>query len=147
MAASSAYFDSFKEYIGDGTIDLNTDPPKVALLTSSYTFNASHTVFANVSSAEISNSGYLAGGQTLTNVVWSRTGGTAKLSSDNPTWQAQGSPLVARWGIVYMAVTRNGRTNPLVMAVLLDVTPANITIATSGYLVLTVPSTGILTLS
>lgn len=147
MTASSAMYDSFKEYVGDGTIDLNSDLFRVALLSSSYTFSASHTIFANCSSAEISNSGYTAGGQSLANVTWTRSGGVAKFSADNLTWQALSAPLVARWAVVYMAGTRNGRANPLVQAVLLDVTPADITIATGDYLVLKVPTTGILTLS
>lgn len=45
MAASYNKYNSFSEYMADGTFDLNTDTFKVALVASTYTPSAAHTVW------------------------------------------------------------------------------------------------------
>ncbi|MBI1181084.1 MAG: hypothetical protein GC201_11035 [Alphaproteobacteria bacterium] len=59
MAVTISIYDSFKEYIGDGTIDLDGDSFKVMLLNNSASFAAGNSVLADVSANQIAaGSGY-----------------------------------------------------------------------------------------
>ena len=63
MAASITFYQSFREYMSDGTIDLDTDSFKVTLHTSTYTPNAgTHTVYADLTNELSTASGYTNGG-------------------------------------------------------------------------------------
>lgn len=131
--------DAFKEYIGDGTIDLDdTGNYKCALLTSSYaSFNSGHDIFGDVSAYEHSatNTGYTSGGATLSGVTWSQTSGVAKFNADNPEWTAGSAGLSARWGVVYYTNGGNGIVNPIVCVVDFDDTPGSKTAAQGGKLI------------
>jgi len=104
-------FTSFKRRIGDGTFDMDADTFKCALLTSSYTPDATDAVFADLSS-EVSGTGYTAGGATLTNVTWTNSGTTAVLDADDPSWTT--ATITARYAVIYKSGTANSLTNPLV---------------------------------
>lgn len=95
MAAGNwIMYDSAKEYIGDGTIDLDSHTFKVMLCTNSYTPNrATHTVKADVTNELSTANGYTAGGAALTSVTWTQTGGTAKFDAADPTWTASGGSI------------------------------------------------------
>ena len=84
-----------------GDIDLNTDTIKFALLTSDYTPDQNaHDFFDDVSAAEVTGTGYTAGGATLSTV--SVTPGTGTLVIDSvtdPTWA--NSTITARYGVIY----------------------------------------------
>ena len=129
MAVAVHIPDAFKEYIADGTIDLDDAAAgafKCALLTSSYSaFNATHDVFSDVSAYEhgTTNTGYTAGGVALTGVTWAQTSGTAKFNADDPQWTAGSATIVARWGVVYYTNGGNGITNPIVCFIDFDDTP------------------------
>lgn len=98
-------YDSFKEFMGDGTIDMDGDAFKIALLGSGYVPDAAHTQFSDVSGAEISGTGYTAGGETLTGVVWSRSGGTVTFDADDPQWVS--ATFTARYAVIYDETTVN----------------------------------------
>ena len=147
MAASITFYNSFKEYVADGTFDLNTDTFKVMLVTSSYTFSAAHTVIADASANEISNTGYTAGGATLASVTFSQTSGTATFDAADTTWTASGTSLVARRAIIYKSGTANARVSPLVASILLDTTPADVTVTAGNTLTLQYNGSGIFTLA
>ncbi|MGE0668306.1 MAG: hypothetical protein AB7O49_17255 [Sphingomonadales bacterium] len=57
MAVTISLYDSFKEFIGDGTIDLDGHSFKVMLLGDSASFSAGHSVLADVSGNQISAGG------------------------------------------------------------------------------------------
>jgi len=62
---ASLIYNDFKESIMNGSIDLDTDTIKVALVTSSYTPDQdAHDFFDDVTN-EVSGTGYTAGGATL----------------------------------------------------------------------------------
>jgi hypothetical protein len=61
----SAFYNRALEWIGDGTIDLDTDDIYVALVTSSYTFDKDAHDFFNDITNEVVGTGYTAGGQAL----------------------------------------------------------------------------------
>jgi len=64
---ASLIYDSFKTKITDGSIDLETDTIKVALVTSSYTADQdAHDFFDDVTT-EVSGTGSTAGGASLAN--------------------------------------------------------------------------------
>jgi hypothetical protein len=102
MATINVY-NKFKLYIGDGTIDLDNDQLKIALLDSNHSFVSTHTDWSQVSANEISaGNGYTGGGKVLVNVTWTETGGTATLDADNVTWTATGGALgPASHAIIY----------------------------------------------
>ena len=92
-------YNSFKEYMADGTIDMDGDSFKIALLDNGHTPAATHSVWADVSADEISGDGYTTGGQALTSVVWDRTAGTVKFDAANPQWT--GATFTARYAVIY----------------------------------------------
>ena len=91
-------YNSFKEYVCDGTIDLDDHTFKIMLLADTYTPSASHTVKADISSHEVSGTGYTAGGLTLS-PTWTRTGGTATWDADDAVWTS--ATITARYAVIY----------------------------------------------
>lgn len=63
------------------------------------------SVFSDISAAEITGTGYTAGGATLASVSWSTTGGINKLTATNPAWAT--STLTARFAVVYDSTVSN----------------------------------------
>lgn len=135
--------DAFKEYVADGTIDLDDASAgafKCALLTSSYAaVNLAHDTFSDVSANEhgTTDTGYTAGGAALTTVSWSQTSGTAKFNADDVSWVAGSAGITARWGVVYYTNGGNGITNPIVCFVDFDDTPGTRSAASGGTLKIT----------
>jgi hypothetical protein len=83
-------------------IDFDSDTIKVALLSSSYTPNQdTHDYFDDVSSFEVSGTGYTAGGETLANKSVTYTGATnvTKFDADDVSWTS--STITARYAVVY----------------------------------------------
>lgn len=148
MAASITFYQSFREYLADGTIDLNTDTFKVSLHASTYTPNAAtNTVFADATGELATANGYTAGGATLGTVTWTRTGATVAWDAADTTWTAAGGSIVARHAVIYKSGTANARVNPLVAFILLDTTPADVTATAGNVLTLQWNAAGIFTLS
>jgi hypothetical protein len=97
---ASLIFNSFREYVADGTIDLDNDTFKLMLLADTYTPNAAHAVPSDVSSHELANgNGYTTGGATLTNVTWTRTGAACALDADDVEFA--NASFTARYGVIY----------------------------------------------
>jgi len=95
-------YNSFKSKIMDGSIDLDTDTIKVALVTSSYTPNQdSHEDYADLTN-ECSGAGYTAGGATLANkaVTTDDTDNEGVFDADNVTWSSS-TIASARGAVVY----------------------------------------------
>jgi len=109
-------FNKAKEYIGDGTIDLDDDTLKCMLLADTYTPDATHSVKADIVAHELAAAnGYNTGGATLANVTWADTAGVTKLDADDPVWTS--ASFVARYAAVY-SDTPVSPADPLI--VLLD---------------------------
>lgn len=111
---ASLVYNSFKKKIMDGSIDLDTDTIKLALLTSSYTADVdAHDFFDDVSANEIAASGtYSAGGATL----------TVSLSQDNTDNEGvfdatdvsfTSATISARYAVIYKS-TGVASTSPLI---------------------------------
>jgi hypothetical protein len=104
MAAGNwIMFDSAKEFIGDGSIDLDTDTFKCVLCTASYTPNRStQSDYGDVSNELTTGAGYTSGGATLTNVAWGQVSGTATFDCEDIAWTASGGPIgPCRVAVIY----------------------------------------------
>jgi len=91
-------YNKFKEYMADGTMDLDNDTFKIMLTTSTYTPAATHSVKADVTN-EISGTGYTAGGATLQNVTWTESSGTVTLDATDVSWTS--ATFTARYAVIY----------------------------------------------
>ena len=95
-------YDSAREFIGDGTIDLDTHTFKVQLHSSSYTPSASHSVLADLSAELSTGAGYTAGGVALGSVTWAHSGTTATFDAADATWTASGGDFGPyRYAVIY----------------------------------------------
>ena len=103
MAVTFTYYDHFLEILGDGTLDMDNDTFKLALLDNTHVFVATNTVFADVSGDEIAAGfGYTAGGETLTAVTYVQTAAIVKFDANDVLWTASGGPLAtSRFALLY----------------------------------------------
>ena len=145
MSSLLTFFNSFKQKIADGTIDLDSHSFKLMLTTSSYVPSAaSHAVKADITNELAAANGYSAGGVALTSVVYTQTNGTAKFDADDVTWTASGGSLIARYAVLYDDTATN---KDLICYILLDTTPADVTITTGNKLTAEWDVLGIFTLA
>lgn len=100
MATFNKYED-FVEQLGLETHDLANDTLKLALFTSTHTPAASDTSYSALSNEVAAGNGYTSGGETLTTVSWSETGGTATLDADDVSWTASGGSIAYQYAVLY----------------------------------------------
>jgi len=103
---------NFKRGLGLGLFDLPADTLKCALLTSGYTPNASHAIWADVVAYEAAGLGYVAGGATLGSVDWNLVGEAVALAAADPVWTEVS--ITARYAVIYVAKKVEDLVNPLV---------------------------------
>lgn len=106
-------YNSFKKKIMDGSIDLDTDTIKVALVTSSYTPDQDvHDFFDDVTN-EVSGTGYTAGGASLANksVTADNTDNEGVFDADDVSWTT--STITARGAVLYKS-TGTASTSALI---------------------------------
>jgi hypothetical protein len=144
MTASITFYNSFREFVADGTIDLDTHTFKVMLVSSAYTFSAAHTVKADITNELSTANGYTAGGATLGSVTWGHSGGTATFDAADTVWTASGGSITARRAVIY---DDTAASDELVASVLLDTTPADVTATDTNTLTLQWHASGIFTLT
>jgi hypothetical protein len=148
MAADAwVIYNKFLEYMADGTIDLDGDTFKVALVASGYTPSVSgHSTFADITNELSTANGYTAGGATLGTVTWAESGGTATFDCANPSWTASGGAITARYAVIYDD-TPTSPADPLVAYCLLDNTPADVSAADGADFTISINASGIFTLA
>lgn len=145
MAASITFYNNWKEAINDAALRAATI--KVTLHSSSYTFAATHSVYADLTNELSTANGYTNGGATLASVTWDQTSGTATFDAADTTWTASGGSIVARRAVIRVVGTINGQVDPLIASILLDTTPADVTTTTGNVLTLAWNVSGIFTLA
>lgn len=148
MAAPGPWtpYHGFKLRLVDGTLDLNSDTFKVALVASGYTpVVATHALLADVTNELATANGYTAGGATAANPTATLSAGTVTFDTDNVSWTASGAGITARYAVLYASGTLNGSLNPLVAYMLLDSAPADVTVAASN--TLTINIAGVMTVT
>lgn len=99
-------YNSFKEDLFEGAIDLENDTIMVALVTSSYTASQGHTGFvADVQASEVVASGYTANGIALSGKSVSPSSNTAVFDADPVTWNP--STITASGAVIYQSGAGN----------------------------------------
>ncbi len=145
MASTVYIYDSFRQYVADGTIDLTAATVTLALVTSSYTYSAAHTVWADASANEVANgAGYTTNGAALGSPTVTYSGSTATFDASDVTWSSLTKTF--RGGVLYLNDTVNAIVKPVILYILFDSTPADITISGADFTVAWNAS-GILTFS
>ena len=99
---ANVIYNSFKQKIMDGSIDLDTDTIRVALVTSGYTPSQDdHEDYADITNEVANGNGYTTKGAALANkaVTTDDTDNEGVFDADNVTWAA--STITARGAIVY----------------------------------------------
>ena len=145
MAADAwVLHDKIKEYMGDGTVDLDADTFKVGLaLSTSNIATTSINGYGTITNEVATANGYTQGGQSLTSVTWTESSGTVTFDSANPVWTASGGSITARFGFVYDDTVAAPVADPIVCHSLLDNTPADVTATDTNTLTIQVHANGI----
>ena len=94
---------SFKEQILKGVHDLETDSLYIALYTALASLDETTAIYTTVN--EITGTGYVAGGELLTNVTVKSLDGVAYVSFSNPTWSP--ASFTARGALIYNSTKGN----------------------------------------
>lgn len=133
MAADAwVIHDKAKEYMGDGTVDLDGDTFKGILVSSSSNLaTTSVDGYAAVTNELATANGYTSGGLTLTSVTWTESSGTVTFDCADMVWTASGGSIVARLCGIYDDSVTTPVADPVMCHSLLDNTPADVT-ATDG---------------
>lgn len=154
MAADAwKVYNNCKEYIGDGTIDLDAGDGyfRVILATSSYTPALTHDAYSSVSANEVANgSGYTTGGDAPGSVTWTNSSGTITFDSANPEWTASGGSITARYAVLVHVAAGTGvpqSTDKLMAYSLLDNSPADVTATDGNTFTITLNANGYFQLS
>lgn len=128
MASTLEVFNSFRQYIADGTIDLDSTDVYLALVTSSYTKSLANTIWANISDYEATTgAGYTTGGAQLASNDVTYSGTTATFDATDVTWSSLTKTF--RFGVLYINATSNSIVKPLIGIILFDSTPADVTVS------------------
>lgn len=113
--ATFTFFDEFKKYLGDGTID-NDGHTFKAMLTNTAPTTGTNTVKADITEISAGN-GYSAGGVTLSSVTWAETGagtGVWRFDAADFSWTASGGSIGPFRYIVVYDDTPSSPADPLV---------------------------------
>jgi hypothetical protein len=96
-----------------GTIDLETDPVKVMLTTSSYTPNQDTHIFKSSVTGEVSGTGYTAGGKAISNLSMTYTAATNTITITGDPVEWANSTITARYAVIYVDKTGADSVKPL----------------------------------
>lgn len=93
MAITAQFYPSFKDYLGDGGINLNTADLRAVPLTNTYSFNTAHD-FANDLTNEVTTNGGTR--VALTGESWALSSNNGRFDADDIAWTASGGTLTIR---------------------------------------------------
>lgn len=97
-AAAWAFYNKFKEYMAEGTLDLNTDIFLLSLHKStSNASTATLSTYAAVTNEVTQANGYLTGGKTLSATTWSVGASASEMRFDATAaiWTASGGSVAS----------------------------------------------------
>lgn len=117
MAVSAKMYGKFYLSALTKKADLSADSCKVILLTSSYTPDQDVHQWKSDLSAEVTGTGYSAGGATLSSPQLTYTGATNTAAFDGADVSWPSSTLTARYAVVYDSTPGTDATRPLIMYV------------------------------
>jgi hypothetical protein len=117
---ASAWYNKGKYQVLSGGVDLNSDTIKVILVTTSYTFDVDHNFISDVSSNELSVSGYTggfsgSGRKTLSGKSFTEddSSNLAYFDATDLVWSALGTGATIGGAILVKEVTNDG-DSPLI---------------------------------
>lgn len=144
-------YDKAKQYLADGTFDLDaTSDWKMALFQSTSNANTltnTVDVYGDLTNEVANGSGYLTGGAAITGVTWTEASGTVTFDCDNVVWTASGGTITARFAVIYKNATVNSVVKPLLCVCLLDTSPADVSATSGNTLTIQINASGVFTLS
>jgi hypothetical protein len=145
MTASISFYDAFKANMGAVPLDIKSDTYKLMLVTSTYTINTTtHAVKADVTNELATANGYTAGGITMTSPTYAQVAGVATWDAADTSVTASGGSLVFRRGVIY---DDTSASDYLVLSILFDTTPADITVLSGNTFTVQWNASGIFTLT
>ena len=154
MAAEAwKIFDNVKEYIGDGTLDMDAGDAYFAmiLVASGYTFDITDDTYADVSASELSGNGYTTGGNPLVSTTWTQpSAGISMFDCADAQWTASGGAITARRAIIVHVAAGSGdpqSTDKLIASSLLDDSPADVTASDGGTFNVNINANGVFRIS
>jgi hypothetical protein len=138
-------FNTFRERVADGTIDLDNDTFKLMLLLSAWTPNMeTQSDYADISANEHANAnGYTTGGVVVA-ATWTRSTVTVTFDLADGLWTASGGSITARYAAIYDDTPAG---DPLVCYSLLDNSPADVTASDGQQFKVQVHASGVFTLT
>jgi len=107
-------FNKFKEWMADGTMDLDNDTFYVALFTDaspppatydSYDTGGAGVALTNDYTEVASGSGYTTGGTALSTPTWVESAGTVTFDAVDTSWTS--ATFTARWAAIYDSTDAN----------------------------------------
>lgn len=150
MAADAwKIYDKFKLYLGDGTIDLDSDSFRLALfLSTSNAATLTNDEFGDLTNEVATGNGYTRPGVLLTSVTWVEVTGTLTFDFGDPSFVGSAGPITGRFAVVYDDTTAGSPpTDALVGYSLLNNVPADVTVTDGNTLSIVVSPSGMFTLS
>ena len=125
MAALFKWYDRACLYMPNGTyeagspqISIATQPIQIALLTSTYTFSASHVIYTDLTNELTTTGGYTAGGQAIAGLTLTQSGVVTNLTGSTVVWTASGGGIAAfRFAVAYVNATLNSIVKPLLWCI------------------------------
>jgi hypothetical protein len=140
--------DKAKEYMGDGTIDLDGDSFKAILVASTSNLaTTSVNAYATVTNELSTANGYTSGGLALTSVTWVESAGTVTLDCADLVWTASGGSIVARLCGIYDDTVTTPAADPVLCHTLLDNSPADVTATDGNTFTVAINASGIFAVS
>lgn len=153
MAASAwTIYHSAKEFIGDGTFDMDNDAFKIALMATSYPASATHQVWAAVASSETATgNGYTGGGNALSAVTWTRATGKVTFDAADESWGATGGSISGKYAVIYDDATATATGDPVTDGLLcysnLSSTGGDVSVTDGNTLTIQFATSGIFTVT
>lgn len=101
---ASGIYNRCKANLMNKEIDLEADTIKVMLMNNSHSFDATHNTLSQVSTNQITGTGYTSGGATLTNKAVTQAS-TTKWDADDVEWTT--ASFTAYHAVIYDDTTTN----------------------------------------
>lgn len=125
MAALFKWYDRACLYMPNGTyeagspqISVAAQPITVCLLTSTYTFAATHNVYGDLTNELTTTGGYTIGGSAIGSLTLTQASAVTNLTGSNVVWTASGGGIAAfRYAVGYLNATVNAVVKPLLFAI------------------------------
>lgn len=97
MAATQyTFYNEFKKWLGDGTVDLDNDDFRMALFQSASNFaTVTLTTLASITNEVANGNGYITGGKTMAGITWA-VGASAseyRFDATSVIWTASGGTI------------------------------------------------------